>query len=155
MVDAVSALDDYLGPRDHDVPDLGPRPTQDEQMLRAIQGGTRWQCEDAIRPAMDAVMECWPELMPRSPKVRQSHYQACRDLVAEVGELEVGAFIRWAATVIAQENPTLTVKDTRSLMWLVGRWRLRETRPSWMVTPCKACGTIHVPGPCYEEDEDD
>jgi hypothetical protein len=153
-----SALDEVFGPKEPP-PDLGPRGTPDERLLAALQGGTEWHCEDRIRPTLDAFMECWPNLEPHSPVLRRSHYPASRAVVEELGELEAPAFIRWASTVVQQEAPQVAanVKTARSLMFLLGRWRARESGPEWWRKPCPKCSTIHAPGTCPEdlEGEDD
>jgi hypothetical protein len=153
----MTELDKVFGPREQYDPTLGPRLHRDELMAKALQGGTRWHCEERIRTTLDAFFECWPGIAPRSPDGRRMHYAASRALVDEVGEMEAPAFVRWAATVVRQEAPRLTVKTARSLLFLLGRWRAREAGPEWFRKPCPKCSTIHAPGTCPEnlEDEDD
>jgi hypothetical protein len=114
--------------------------TPDEMLVAAFHGGSEWHCEERIKPALDAFFECWPGNRPRSPLVRRSHYAAARALTNEVGEMEAGAFIRWAATVL-MDRPTLTIKDCRSLLFLVPEWAKREVFAR-KYEPCSECGAI-------------
>jgi hypothetical protein len=98
------------------------------------------------------MMDCWPELEPKSPNGRIMHYRAAEDLLAE---LEAPAFIRWASTILRNEAPTLSVKTCRSPMFLLGRWRAREQGPEWWRKSCPKCCTLHPPGTCPEDLEDD
>ena len=134
-----SVLDEVFGPKETP-PDVGRRMTRDEMMVAALHGGTEWHCEDRIKPALDAFFECWPENLPRSPLIRRNHYAAARALTDEVGEMEAGAFIRWAATVL-MDRPTLTIKDCRSLLFLVPEWAKREAYAT-KYEVCPECGAM-------------
>jgi hypothetical protein len=149
-----SELEKAFGPKEPP-PDPGPRLTGDELLLMSIRGGSRWRCQDRLKFSLDAMMECWPELGPRSAQGRAQHYRATEALLDEVGELEAPAFIRWASTIVRQEAPVLSVKTCRSLMFLLGRWRARESGPEWYRKPCPKCSTIHPPGTCPEDLEDE
>lgn len=133
-------LDDIF-PRDGPPPELPERKTGEELLASALQGGTRWHCEERIRLTLDAFFECWPYLLPRSYPLRQQHYAAARVIVDEVGELEAPAFVRWARTVIVGEFPLLTIKSCRSLVFLLERWREREAYAK-KYEPCPECGAL-------------
>lgn len=153
-----SELDRFIGPREHPVMQLPPqeRLSDDERLLRMLQGGTHWHCEERLRLTLDAFFECWPDLMPRSPELRRMHYAAARTLVTELGEIEAPAFVRWAATVIAREHGMLSIKTMRSLLFLLADWRKRDKTEHWWSKPCPRCFTIHHPeGACDGEDSDD
>jgi hypothetical protein len=152
-----SVLDEFFGPIEaHDPQEPAPKLTQDEKLLKALQGGTHWRCEERIRTTLDAFVECWPLHMPRSSEVRREHYAGARALVNEVGEMEAPAFLRWAATVVESECRHLPIKTARSLMFLIPRWRAREQGPEWFKKPCPKCCTFHPPGPkCPEEMEEE
>lgn len=148
--------DDF--PRTEPRPTLPPRKTPDEVMATALQGGSRWNCEDRLRLTLDAFVECWPDNEPRSKLIRSEHYHAARKLVDEVGEMEAPAFVRWTSAVIQGEFQSLTIKTCMSLMFLVPRWRARERADpmKWWSKPCPKCFTIHHPdGACNGEETED
>lgn len=137
-------LDRYFGAR-QEVDQAAGRKLEPGSLLL---GGSTWNCEDRIRPALDALVAAWPQLTPRSPMLRRMHYAAARELVEELGEDEAPRFIEWARDKV---SPTLTVKSCRSLLFLIGAWRSRATGPGWWTTPCPKCFEIHSPeGGCSE-----
>lgn len=154
----METLDDVFGPKE-DPPELPPRMTADELLAVSLSVKTEWRCPERLRLTLEAFEEAWPALVPRSTKLKRSIVISAEDVVNELGELEAPAFMRWAATVIHNDMPTLTIKDCRSVLFLAGKWRERE-RPDptkWWSTHCKKCFTVHHPdGPCDgEEDEDE
>jgi hypothetical protein len=109
-----------------------------------------WRCEERIRPTLDAFFEGWPDTPHSSPEVRGGHYAAVRVLVEELGETDAPVFVRWAKDNI---DKRLSVKTTRSLMYLIPEWRRRGgVVPEWQRHPCMKCFTFHAPGDC-EDDE--
>jgi len=135
-------LDEFFGARES-LPTLPPRPSGEETLARSLTSGSRWHCEERIKPALDAFFECWPDLEPRSPDVRRTHYAAMRQLVEEVGESGAPSFIRWA---VRETPPHLTVKTARSVLFLVAKWRARQERKA-EYEPCPDCGAILGHGP--------
>jgi hypothetical protein len=93
--------------------------------------------------------------VPRSTKLKRSIIISAEDVVNELGELEAPAFMRWAATLVQTEMPTLVIKDCRSVLFLFGRWREREVYAR-KYEPCPECGAIlgHSPN-CSIGEEDD
>ena len=107
----MSELDDFFGPK--------PEP-REIKLTKNIRG---WRCSAFLWLTLDAFVDEWPELMPRGSK--SSLYRATEELHAEVGEANGPKFIHWASQIIRNEKPELIdgVKNPRSFMFLVGRWR--------------------------------
>lgn len=150
----MSELEKTFGPKTPTDP-LPDRKTADELLAAGIMGGSRWHCEDRIRPALDAFIETMgDDFIPRSPMLRRNLYASARPIVDEVGEDQSAAFVRWACSENARRR--LDTKDLRSLAHLIPHWRTRRTEtPDWMRTPCRDCCTFHPPGPCEGVDEEE
>ena len=148
----MSELDKWFGPPAHQPEPVEPlNMSTDARMLRTIQGGTRWHCEDSIKPALDAFIQVMGEnYIPRSPQGRSSIYASARALVGEVGETESASFVRWACAHM--NHKALAIKDLRSLLFLAPRWRATLKEPS-IFSPCPRCFTFHPPGQCPEDEE--
>jgi hypothetical protein len=153
----MSDLDEFFGPRQEDPQAQPPRLHGDELLAAALQGGTRWKCEDRIRPALNSFFACRPELLPASEAGRRMHYAAARQLTDEVGERDADAFIRWADGKL--RFAALTIKDCRSLLFLLGDWRTFGQpdldRPSLSneLLECPECGCLsgHAKGCSLEQ----
>lgn len=130
----MSTLDEWFGPKPADPEPKPDRPafsdmTREEFLVyMADRAGNQrsWRCEDRIKPALTAFCDAFPHLEPRGPSKRRQFYSATRELLEELGETESVEFIWWARDHIRKRAPDLTVKDPRSIIFLVGTWRKRQ-----------------------------
>lgn len=104
-----------------ETPDLdawfGPKEQSDPVVLRRYKHD--WRCEDKIKGALETFCEVYWE--PHGKTMMRSLMTSARALMEEISESEVEEFIRWSRDETRQRN--VDVKDLRSLVFLVPRWR--------------------------------
>jgi hypothetical protein len=151
----MSELDKVFGAKEGRSAESGSHRSKAEILARALQGGSRWNCEDRIKGTLDAFIEAAGEdWMPRSDVGRRSMYASARPIVDEIGEDQAPPFVRWAVGVMRRKG--LDVKDLRSLAFLIPAWRKDQGGPAWMRTACTDCHTYHPADEmCRDEPDDD
>lgn len=108
-----------------DTPDLdaffGPKKSVETVELHKNTRG--WRCEPRLWRALDAFCDHFWE--PSGKTMRKSLIVSARALMEEVKEAEVAEFVEWAAGEVRKNNE-LYIKDLRSLLFLVPKWRSRK-----------------------------
>ena len=99
-----------------------------ESLAKGMRRQARWGRTEAY---LVGPLDAWIEVMGQSympyssPGIKKLK-SAMRELVAEVGETKVREFLEYARR--RMHEAALTVRDPRSLLWLVPEWRrLHET----------------------------
>lgn len=109
----MTTLDEFFGPK---------QPSRIDALAKGLQSGSRWQCEDRIRPGLDAWADAMgPDYLPQSAQGRRMLYAGMRALVNETSEGEAPSFIHFAAEHHRRHG--LTVKGPRSFLHLLPSWR--------------------------------
>jgi hypothetical protein len=120
----VSNLDSWFGPKEK--PEPLETEDREERMLKALVGGSRWNCEERLHSILDAfIEEMGDAYVPLSPKGKRALYASARELVEEVGECP--EFVRWACR---KAKGDVTIKSLRSLLFLVPSWREGKEDPN-------------------------